>query len=429
MRPTLTLRPSALSSDMPAPNRGEASAIGGSPDGLAAAKSPTVLRASVVLGLCTGLSGCSMVILDPSGDIALQQRNLILASTALMMLVIVPVIAATFLFARRYRASNPDATYDPDWHHSTQLEVLIWTVPLLIVMALGAMTWISTHTLDPYRPLSRLGPKRPIPANVQPLEVQAVALDWKWLFIYPQYGIASVNELAAPVDRPIVFSITSSSVWNTLSIPAIAGMIYAMPGMQTKLNAVANHEGKFMGLSGHYSGTGFSRMTFAFHGLPQQGFDDWVQRAKSAPETLDRTVYQDLEQPSEADPVRYFGSVEEKLFDAILGMCVTPGQMCLSEMHHLDRNGGDALNSEANRAKLHYDNRRLKSGYEPHGATVPASGHPARSDAEPQGINGHGADGAADNAVSGEKQDDGPAETQTGPAPAQLNTTPPDHQH
>ena len=129
--------------------------------------------------------------MNPAGDVAVQQRNLIIASTALMLLVIVPVIALTFLFAWRYRASNTDATYDPDWHHSTQLEVVIWTVPLLIIIALGAMTWISTHTLDPYRPLARLAPNRPVPADAKPLEVEVVALDWKWLFIYPEFGVAS----------------------------------------------------------------------------------------------------------------------------------------------------------------------------------------------------------------------------------------------
>src|SRR5919107_2990683 len=142
------------------------------------------LRTLVLLSASGLLAGCGMVVMDPSGDVAVQQRNLIIASTALMLLVIVPVIALTFLFAWRYRASNRDATYDPDWHHSTQLEVVIWTIPLLIIMALGAMTWVTTHTLDPFRPLSRLGPNRPVPADVEPLMVEAGALDWKLPFIY-----------------------------------------------------------------------------------------------------------------------------------------------------------------------------------------------------------------------------------------------------
>ncbi len=240
------------------------------------------LRLAPLLLIASLLGGCGLTLLNPSGDVALQQRNLILAATALMLVVIVPVIAMCFIFAWRYRAGNTDAAYDPDWDHSTQLEVVIWTIPLLIIIALGAMTWISTHTLDPYRPLDRIAPGRPVPADTRPLEVQVVALDWKWLFIYPEQGIATVNEMAAPLDRPILFRITASSVWNTLSIPAVAGMIYAMPGMETKLNAVANRPGAFMGLSGHYSGSGFSRMTFTFRAVAEPEFDAWVAKAREA---------------------------------------------------------------------------------------------------------------------------------------------------
>ncbi len=136
----------------------------------------------------TLLGGCNLVVMQPAGFIAEQQRNLVLASTGLMLLIIVPVIACTLFFAWHFRASNEDAVYDPDWHHSTQLEVLIWTAPLLIIIALGALTWIGTHTLDPFRPLTRLDAKRELPANVEPLQVEAIAMDWKWLFLYPQYG-------------------------------------------------------------------------------------------------------------------------------------------------------------------------------------------------------------------------------------------------
>ena len=263
------------------------------------------IRLMVLPAVSCLLAGCGMVVLEPSGDVAVQQRNLIIASTALMLLVIVPVLALTAVFAWRYRASNADATYDPDWHHSTQLEVVIWTVPLLIIIALGAMTWISTHTLDPFRPLGRLGPNKPVPPDLKPLAVEVVALDWKWLFIYPEFGVASVNEMAAPANVPISFRITSSSVWNTFYVPALAGMIYAMPGMETKLHAVMNKEGEFWGLSGHYSGSGFSRMNFRFLGLSQQGFDDWVAKAKAAGTPFDRAEFLEIEKPSEAVPVRY----------------------------------------------------------------------------------------------------------------------------
>src|SRR3712207_2276839 len=344
------------------------------------------LRALALLAASGLLAGCGMTVMDPSGDIAVQQRNLIIASTALMLLVILPVIALTFIFAWRYRASNADANYDPDFHHSTQLEVVIWTVPLLIIIALGAMTWISTHTLDPYRPLGRLAPGKPVPADAKPLEVQVVSLDWKWLFIYPELGIATVNEMAAPVDQPISFKLTSSSVWNTFYVPALAGMIYTMPGMETQLQAVINREGDYWGLSGHYSGSGFSRMNFRFHGLSHEGFEEWVAKVKAGGERLEREAYLRLEKPSEAEPVRYYSSVEDGLFGAILGLCVTPGQMCITEMHHIDRSGGAGKESEGNRERLDYDNRRLESGHEPSGATFPASGRPPQGSVQPEGM-------------------------------------------
>lgn len=410
------------------------------PQAKPAAQNPPRLRVSratrvvALLGSGALLSGCNLVVMDPSGDVAVQQRNLIIASTALMLLVIVPVIVLTFLFARRYRASNPKANYDPDWHHSTRLEVVIWTIPLLIVMALGAMTWISTHTLDPFRPLSRLGPKRPIPADTKPLDVQVVALDWKWLFIYPEYGIASVNEMAAPVDRPIAFRITSSSVWNTFYVPALAGMIYAMPGMETKLHAVINKEGNFRGLSAHYSGSGFSRMNFGFRGLSSDGFSQWVANAKAAGGSLDRDAYLTLEKPSEAEPVRYYGAVADRIFDAIVGMCPEQGQMCVAEMHHIDRMGGGGKDSDEHRGRLEYDNRRLESGNEPPGATVPASGRPSRSDTQPEGMmprdqeraRGGVSDGPA---APGAAQDRAPQGAGEAPAPSQLNTPSTGHQH
>ncbi|MET0429221.1 MAG: ubiquinol oxidase subunit II [Microvirga sp.] len=381
-----------------------------------------LLPALAVAGLSGLLSGCGMVVMNPSGDVAVQQRNLIVASTALMLLVIVPVIAMTFVFAWRYRASNTEAKYDPDWNHSTQLEVIIWTVPLLIIIALGAMTWISTHTLDPFRPLGRIAPNQPVPADLRPLNVEVVALDWKWLFLYPDYGVASLNEMAAPANVPINFKITSSSVYNTFYVPALAGMIYAMPGMETKLHAVMNKEGAFTGLSGMYSGSGFSRMNFVFRSLDRQGFDEWIAKAKAAGTPLDREAYLDLEKPSEGVPVRYFGTVENGLFDAAVGLCVRPGQMCVHEMHHIDQMGGSTGDSEANRQRLDYDNRRLESGNEASGATFPASGRTPRSPEEPQGV--------APRDGSGGGQGTHPPGPGSGPAPAQLSNPPSQpHQH
>jgi cytochrome o ubiquinol oxidase subunit 2 len=290
------------------------------------------------------LAGCNTVLLNPSGDIANQQGRLIVVSTVLMLIIIVPVIALTLYFAWRYRQSSKEAEaeYAPDWDHSTQLELAIWAAPLLIIIALGAITWISTHTLDPYRPLDRIDAGRPVPADVKPLEVQVVALDWKWLFIYPEQGIATVNEMAAPVDRPISFKLTASTVMNSFFIPALAGQIYAMPGMETRLHAVINKPGEFEGFSANYSGAGFSGMRFKFHGLSNEGFDQWVQKVKAGKDgALDREKYQQtLERPTEREPVRHYGSVAPDLYGAILNLCVDRNKMCMHEMMAIDASGG-----------------------------------------------------------------------------------------
>lgn len=302
---------------------------------------PKLPRATWLLPALIALTGCARtVVLDPTGDVARQQGDLIVVATALMLIVIVPVIALTLFFAWRYRASNKAATYTPDWDHSTQLELVIWAVPLLIIIALGAITWITTHTLDPYRPLDRLSKGRPVPADVAPLEVQVVSLDWKWLFIYPKEGVATVNELALPVDRPVRFLLTSSSVMNAFYIPELAGMIYTMPGMQTELNAVANQAGTFQGLSSNYSGAGFSHMRFTVHATDAAGFKAWVTKARAAGERLDRARYLALEKPSEREPARLFAGVDPGLYDAILNRCVDPNRMCMHEMMAIDAAGG-----------------------------------------------------------------------------------------
>ncbi|WP_232540238.1 ubiquinol oxidase subunit II [Azohydromonas aeria] len=287
------------------------------------------------------LGGCDLVVMNPSGDIAAQQADLVRTATYLMLLIIVPVIALTLLFAWRYRATK-NAPYTPDWDHSTRLELVIWGAPLLIIIALGAVTWISTHRLDPFRPLERIDAQRPLPEGVQPLVVQAVALDWKWLFIYPEQGIAVVNELAAPVDRPIRFHISASTVMNTFYVPALAGMIYAMPGMESQLNAVINKAGVYQGLSANYSGDGFSHMRFKFHGLTDVDFERWVQqnRTEGQANALSREAYLKLELPSEREPVRRFGQVEPQLFDLIVNRCVDGARMCMHQMMAIDAAGG-----------------------------------------------------------------------------------------
>jgi cytochrome o ubiquinol oxidase subunit 2 len=317
-----------------------------------------------VLPLILLLSGCNMVVMAPSGDIAVQQRDLIVVSTVLMLIIIIPVIFLTLFFAWRYRQSNSAAAavYDPEWHHSTRLELVIWSAPLAIIIALGAVTWISTHQLDPYRPLDRVAEGKPVTTTTRAVNVEVVALDWKWLFFYPDLGIATVNELAAPVDAPINFKITASSVMNSFFVPALAGQIYAMPGMETKLHAVINKPGEYQGLSANYSGAGFSHMRFKFHGLSQADYDQWVQKVKSTGTALGRTEYLALAKPSEQEPVRYFNAVDSGLYEAILNMCADPSKMCMSEMMHIDANGGAGKDSQENRERLIYDNRGGDAG-------------------------------------------------------------------
>ena len=302
-----------------------------------------MLRFLSLLSVAILLSGCKAVVLSPSGDIAMQQRDLIYISVALMLIVIVPVMILTVFFAWRYRASNARADYAPDWNHSTLIELVVWSVPLLIIIALGAITWVSTHKLDPYRPLDRIDAQRAVAAGQKPLVVQVVALDWKWLFMYPEYGIATVNELAAPVDRPITFHLTSSSVMNSFFIPALAGQVYTMAGMQTTLHAVINKAGTYKGFSSNYSGAGFSGMHFQFHGMDDAAFGKWVAGVRRGGQALNRASYLKLEAPSAYEPVHYYNDVAPDLYDAILNRCVEPNRMCMRNIMAIDKQGGLGL--------------------------------------------------------------------------------------
>ncbi|SFU71448.1 cytochrome bo3 quinol oxidase subunit 2 [Paenacidovorax caeni] len=299
---------------------------------------------AAALAAAMALAGCSKaVVLNPAGDVAAQQGQLVITATLLMLVIIVPVIALTLFFAWKYRQGNTEAEYDPEWHHSTKLELVIWSVPLAIIIILGALTWVTTHKLDPYRPLDRIDAQRPVPAGLKPLEVQVVAMDWKWLFVYPEQGIALVNELAAPVDRPIHFKLTATSTMNAFYVPDLAGMVYAMPGMQTELHGVINKAGVFPGLASHNSGAGFSGMTFKFHGLSDAGFAQWVQQAQAEGKTLDKSTYLQLAKPSERDPVQRFARVDADLYDRVLNRCVEEGQVCMHEMMAMNDRARAAL--------------------------------------------------------------------------------------
>ncbi|MCS0495740.1 ubiquinol oxidase subunit II [Ancylobacter mangrovi] len=313
------------------------------------------LHLLALLPLTLALGGCNFVVLDPTGDVAAQQRDLLVVSTLLMLLIIIPVMALTVFFAWKYRASNTEARYEPNWSHSTQMELVIWAAPLVIIICLGALTWMGTHLLDPYRPLDRLAADTVVPGDAKPLEVEAVALDWKWLFIYPEQGIATVNDLVTPVGRPLRFHITSSSVMNAFYVPTLAGMIYAMPAMTTELNAVANAPVESRGFSSNYSGAGFSGMNFRFRAVDDAGFEAWIAKAKQGTDQLTRAAYLELERPSQNVPARYFSDVDPTLFNAIVNLCVQPGKMCMSDMMAIDAKGGLGLESVSNTLPLNYD--------------------------------------------------------------------------
>ncbi|HEX7342540.1 MAG TPA: ubiquinol oxidase subunit II [Rhodanobacteraceae bacterium] len=284
------------------------------------------------------LGGCQkLVLLHPQGFVAKQQSDIMITSTIIIAIIIVPVLIAIAVVAWKYRASNKKAKYTPEWDHSSQLELLVWAGPLLIIIAVGAISWIGTHKTDPYAKIDRADAGTAINAADKPLEVDVVSMRWKWLFFYPQYGIATVNELAAPVNRPINFKITSSDMMDAFFVPTLAGMIYTMPGMQTQLHAVINKPGKYKGMSANFSGAGFTHMQFWFYGKTKQGFEQWVAKVRAKGTDLSTSAYLQLHKPSIAVPVTYYTKFSPGLYSRILNRCVIPGQVCLSQQMAYDR--------------------------------------------------------------------------------------------
>lgn len=261
------------------------------------------------------LSGCSSAVLDPVGAVGEQQKNLILLAFGLMLTIVIPVIVLTFYFSWYYRASNKHATYKPDWAESKWAEMGMWGIPLALIIVLSVVTWVSTHKLDPYKPLS----------DEAHLKVQVVSLDWKWLFIYPDYGVASVNELVIPKDIPVSFDLTSGSVMNSFFIPRLGSQIYTMAGMKTQLHLVANETGNLKGISSNFSGAGFANMQFNAKVVADQAaFERWVTQTKAGGEqsqgqgALTMSSFEALSEPSQQVPVRTYSSLEPKLFDKIM---------------------------------------------------------------------------------------------------------------
>lgn len=253
------------------------------------------------------LTGCDAALLDPKGEIGVEQRSLILTAFGLMLIVVIPAILMAIGFAWKYRASNKDAKYSPNWSHSNKVEAVVWTVPILIILFLAVLTWKTTHSLEPSKPLVH---------DEDPITIEVVSMDWKWFFIYPEQGIATVNEIAFPANTPVRFKVTSNSVMNSFFIPRLGSQIYAMAGMQTNLNLIANEAGSYDGISASYSGKGFSGMKFKAIATPDRAtFDRWVAKAKQSSDTMDdMATFEKVAAPSEYNKVEYFSSVKPNLF-------------------------------------------------------------------------------------------------------------------
>jgi cytochrome o ubiquinol oxidase subunit 2 len=274
-------------------------------------KKPLVLAGLLFLGAVTLLSGCSTILVfNPKGPIGESERFLILTAIALMAIVVIPVFIMTFWFPRKYRASNTTSTYMPKWSYSGKIDLVMWAVPFAIVMVLAVLTWHMTHALDPYKP---------IPAAEKPLAIQVVSLDWKWLFIYPDQNIATVNQLMFPVKVPLSFKLTSDTVMTSFFIPQLGSQMYAMGGMQTRLHLLADKPGIYAGQNNQISGIGYANMHFKAHAVSQEEFEAWVQKVRQSPEKLDLKRYEQLTKPNTGYyPVTYFSAVKPDLFLDIL---------------------------------------------------------------------------------------------------------------
>jgi cytochrome o ubiquinol oxidase subunit 2 len=272
------------------------------------APTPKLLQKSVAV-LPFLVSACSGGVLDPHGPVSDAERHILFDATVIMLCVVVPVIIGTCLFAWWFRAGNLKAKRRPEWAYEGRIEFVVWTIPALVVLFLGGIAWIGSHDLDPREPLRSYS---------TPLDIQVVSLDWKWLFIYPGLGVASVNHLVVPVGMPLRFRLTSAGVMNSFFIPQFGSQIYTMAGMATELNLQTNDPGTFGGLSAQFSGDGFSDMRFDVVAVPTEEFGKWIEATRAQGGSLDAKEYSSLAQPSERNPPITFGAVSGGLFDAIV---------------------------------------------------------------------------------------------------------------
>jgi cytochrome o ubiquinol oxidase subunit II len=255
------------------------------------------------------LGGCSGGVLDPKGPITSEERLILFNSTGIMLAIVIPTLLAILAVAFWFRSSNSLATYLPKFEYSGRLELIVWSIPIMTILLVGGVAWVGSYNLDP---------PKPITSSVEPLRVQVVSLDWKWLFIYPEHGIASVNQLNIPVGTPVSLELTSAGVMNSFFVPQLAGQIYTMAKMVTRLNLQADHPGKYHGLSAQFSGDGFADMHFTTEALLPEQFAQWVAATRGAGPVLNARTYGDLVKPSKAVAPFTFGSVAPDLFGGIL---------------------------------------------------------------------------------------------------------------
>jgi cytochrome o ubiquinol oxidase subunit 2 len=255
------------------------------------------------------LGGCNEGVLNPQGPIAVAERQILFDSLGIMLAIVIPVILATLGVAVWFRASNTRASYRPELIYSGRIEVLTWSIPLMTVLLVGGVAWVGAHDLDP---------RKPIVSEVKPVTVQVVSLDWKWLFIYPDLGIASVNHLVVPVDTPISFELTSAGVMNSFFVPQLGSQIYTMAGMTTHLQLQADNAGSYPGFSAQFSGDGFADMVFKTDAVAGPDFSQWVEAARATGPTLDAQAYADLVKPSKAVAPFTYHAVATDLFSHVV---------------------------------------------------------------------------------------------------------------
>jgi cytochrome o ubiquinol oxidase subunit 2 len=292
---------------------------GGHPAGIARLARRAGGWAAAMVAPCL-TAGCTGV-LDPQGPVGAAEKLILLNSLGIMLAIVIPTILATLGVAWWFRASNSRALYRPEWEYSGRLELVVWAIPAMVVILLGGIAWVGSHDLDPQKPL---------PSSAKAIEIQVVSLDWKWLFLYPEQGIASVNRLVVPAGVPVHFQLTSATVMNSFFVPQLGSQIYTMPGMTTQLNLQADKPGSYFGLSAQFSGDGFSGMQFSYDAVSQAQFEEWLAKARLQGPILDLAGYTRLAQPSAYIAPYTYHDVTQGLFATVLRLSTPAMKMAAS---------------------------------------------------------------------------------------------------